>query len=137
MALSSSVSGLDVPLGAGGPDRGCSELELPPPLLTPQPGEDEVGGMRGGVGVDCMGQTGSMGESRGGVGGSLGGRGPRASGGLFICDTGCVSSGQTRNNRMSNEKRSMYAAHELCFTIDFIVCSIKISLYHSQLNVES
>lgn len=83
LALSSSVSEPDVPLGAGVPETGCSELPVLEPLLVPpHPGEDEAGG--GGVEVDSMGQ----GESRGGVVGSLreGSKGP------FICGTGWVSS---------------------------------------------
>lgn len=84
LALSSSVSGLDRLLEAGGPvapevggtDPGCSELELP--LL--QLGEDEAGEIRGGVGVGRRGHTEVTGESMGGVGGVVrGGRGPGAS----------------------------------------------------------
>lgn len=92
LALSSSVSELDVPLEAEGPEAGCSELELPvlqPLLVPPQPGEVEAGGTRGGVGVDSMGQTGGRGESRGGVVGSLRG----GSNGPFICVKLWVSSG--------------------------------------------
>lgn len=97
LALSSSVSGLDGLLEAvapaapetGGPDPDCSELALP----VPQPGEDEDGGIRGGVGLGRRGHTEGTGESMGGVGGVVGGRrGPGASRGPFNCDRGRVSS---------------------------------------------
>ena len=96
-ALSSSVSEPGVPLETEGPETGgCSELVLPvllPLLVPPQPGDDEAGGMRGGVGVDSMGQAEGTGGSRGGVVGSprQGSRGP------FICATGGVSSGKRSN----------------------------------------
>lgn len=97
LALSSSVSGLDglleaeVPLApdTGGPDPSCSEPVLP----LPQPGEEEEGGIKGGVGVGCRGHTEGTGESMGGVGGVVsGGRGPGASRGPFNCDRGRGSS---------------------------------------------
>jgi len=98
LALSSSVSGLpglleaEVPAApvTGGPDPGCSEL--------PHPGEEEVGGIRGGVGVGRRGHTDGTGESMGGVGGVCsGGRGPGASRGPFNCDRGRVSSRKKEN----------------------------------------
>ncbi|TNN56936.1 hypothetical protein EYF80_032834 [Liparis tanakae] len=73
LALSSSVSGLDglevspAP-ETGAPDPDCSELALP----VLQPGEDEEGGFRRGVGVGRRGHTEAMGKSRGGVGGVRG-----------------------------------------------------------------
>lgn len=91
LALSSSVSGLDGLLEAEvpvvpetrGPAPGCSELALP----LPQPGEEEEGGIRGGVGVGRRGHTEGTGESMGGVGGVVRGRrGPGASRGPFNCD---------------------------------------------------
>lgn len=103
LALSSSVSGLDGLVEAGGakapetggPTPGCSELALP--LLQPgeeeEGGEVEVGGIKGGVGLGMRGHTEGAGESIGGVGGVVrGGRGPGASRGMFICDRGRVSS---------------------------------------------
>lgn len=96
LALSSSVSGLDG-LGAvlptapetGGPDPGCSELGLP----EPQPGEDDDGGIRGGVGVGRSGHTEGMEQSMGMAGESIRGvRGPGASRGTVNCDRGRVSS---------------------------------------------
>lgn len=73
----------------GGPDPGCSELAMP--------GEDEEGGIRGGVWVGRRGHTEAMGESMGGVGGVVRGRrGPGASRGLFNCDRGRVSSAKTK-----------------------------------------
>ena len=100
LALSSSVSGLDG-LGAvlptapetGGPDPGCSELGLP----VPQPGEDDDGGIRGGVGVGRRGHTEGMEQSMGMAGGSIRGvRGPGASRGTVNCDRGRVSSRKTK-----------------------------------------
>lgn len=103
LALSSSVSGLDGLLEAGGPAGpetggpvpGCSVLALP----LPQPGEEEeegeeeVGGIKGAVGLGRRGQTEGTGESMGGVGGVVrGGRGPGASRGTFNWDMGRVSS---------------------------------------------
>lgn len=49
----------------GVPDPTCSELVR----LLPQPGEEEVGGTSGGVGVGMRGHTDGTGESMGGVGG--------------------------------------------------------------------
>lgn len=103
LALSSSVSGLDGLLEAevptapetGGPDPGCSELVL----LVLQPGEEEEGGIRGGVGVGRRGHTEGTGESMGGVGGVVrGGRGPGASSGPFNCDRDRGSSTKTKRD---------------------------------------
>lgn len=110
MALSSSVSGFDGLFEAEvlaapetrGPDPGCSELALP----LPQPGEEEEGGIRGGVGVGMIGHTEGKGESMGGVGGVVrGGRGPGASRDPFNCVRGCGSSTKTKRQtkiEMSN-----------------------------------
>lgn len=109
LALSSSVSGLDGLLEAGvptapetgGPDPGCSELELP----LPQPGEEEEGGIRGGVVVGRRGHTEGTGESMGGVGGVVrGGRGPGASRAPFNCDRGRGSSRKTKRSRERRNK---------------------------------
>lgn len=76
-----------------GPDPGCSELALP----LPQPGEEEEGGIRGGVGVGMRAHTEGTEESMGGVGGvARGGRGPGASRAPFNCDRGCGSSTKTK-----------------------------------------
>lgn len=84
-----------------GPDAGCSELALP----LPQPGEEEEGGIRGGVGMDRRGHTEGMGESMGGVGGVVrGGRGPGASRGPFSCDRGRVSSTKTKRKTKTERK---------------------------------
>ena len=75
---------------------GCSELVLP----LPQPGEEEEGGIKGGVGVGRRGHTEGTGESMGGVGGVVSvGRGPGASRGPFNCERGCVSSIKTKGER--------------------------------------
>lgn len=71
------------------PDVSCSELALP----LPQPGEEEEGGIRGGVVVGKMGHTEGAGASIGGVGGvGIVGRSPEASTGPPNCDKGRVSS---------------------------------------------
>lgn len=110
LALSSSDSGLDGLLEAeapaapepGGPDPGCSVLALLPP---PQPGEDEEGGIKGGVGVGRRGHTEGTGESMGGVGGvGRVGRGPGPSRGPFNCERGRVSSTGTRRETKKETK---------------------------------
>lgn len=82
------------PETSGGPDPpGCSELVLP----LPQPGEEEEGGIKGGVGVGRTGHTEGTGESMGGVGGVVRvGRGPGASRGPFNCERGRASSTKTK-----------------------------------------
>lgn len=112
MALSSSVSGLDWLLEAGGPAApetggpvpGCSEMALPLTQLgeeeVEEEEEDEEGGIRGGVEVGRRGHTEGTGESMGGVGGvARGGRGPGASRGTFNCDRGRVSSMKTKQRQ--------------------------------------
>lgn len=75
-----------------GTDPSWSELALP------QPGEKEVGGIRGVVWLGRSGHTDGREESMGGVGGAGSeGRGPGARRGSFNCDRGCVSSGQIKN----------------------------------------
>lgn len=97
-ALSSSVSGLDGLLEAKAPvapetccpEPGCSVL-----VVLPQPGEEEVGGTREGVGVGSRGHTEGTGESMGGVGGvGSDGRGPGANKASDNCDRGRGSSGK-------------------------------------------
>lgn len=109
LALSSSVSGLDGLFEAemptapetGVPDPTCSELVR----LLPQPGEEEVGGTSGGVGVGMRGHTDGTGESMGGVGGVWrGGRGPGASKGPFIRDIGRVSSKKKKPKQKQNRQ---------------------------------
>lgn len=104
LALSSSVSGLDgLPAApeTGVPDPAWSELVLP----LPQPGEEEVGGTKGGVGVVMRGHTDGTGESMGGVGGvGRGGRGPGASRGPFNCDIGRASS-KNKNKKQTTTKK--------------------------------
>lgn len=105
-ALSSSVSGWDGLLEAEAPaspescspDPGCSE-----PVVLPHPGEEEVRGTRGGVGVGRRGHTEGTGESMGGVGGvGSEGSGPGANRGSFNCDRGCVSSEKKKHTRKNN-----------------------------------
>lgn len=84
-----------------GPDPGCSKLPLP----ALQPGEEEEGAIREGVGVGMRVHTEVTGESMGGVGEVVGGgRGPGASRAAFNCDRGCGSS--TKKKRQTNIKTS-------------------------------
>lgn len=126
LALSSSVSGLDglevspAP-DTGGPDPDCSELALP----VLQPGEDEEGGFRRGVGVGRRGHTEAMGKSMGGVGGVVKGeRGPGASRDPFNCDRGCVSS---ENNKERNKETEIKYMSNAVQRTDFIVQKVQNS----------
>lgn len=144
LALSSSVSGLVGPLEAGAPgapepgglEPACSGLA--PPL--PQPGEEEDGGIRGGVGVGRRGHTEGTGESMGGVGGvGRGGRGPGARRGPFNCDKGRDSSIKKQRNREGGNQMqrgqeiskdlfswhiNTYNSNNKVFTIDFMALQV-------------
>lgn len=93
-----------------GPDPGCSKLPLP----ALQPGEEEEGGIREGVGVGMRVHTEVTGESMGGVGEVVGGgRGPGASRAAFNCDRGCGSS--TKEKRQETFKKVQGRENQTAF----------------------